>query len=271
MAVTSCAGSASTLPLELSYTGEPVRGKGNPFRLIGGDGMLITAGDLKSFNTMTASRDGLGVLRDKNIALCERRRRAKVALVLVVDLVLVLERQRNMRMEDKGMKKVFAVVAALLLAGCSTITPYTKDIAKESPQFATLTKADAVQIIKSQTGVSGETADYGSFILDEEGFSFKKTTEEEKTEWKDGKPVSRKYTSWIERNVPWDAIKELTPYMEEYKAPFHHIRYRVRLDYQITTVKFSSRTKENEELVLNCKTYESLVDVTAALKMLTGL
>lgn len=169
------------------------------------------------------------------------------------------------------MKKIAAVVATLLLAGCSTITPYTADIAKESPQFGSLTKAEAAQIIKKQADVSGETADYGSFIVDEEGFSFKKTTEEEKTEWKDGKPVSRKYTSWIERNVPWDAITKMTPYMEEYKAPFHHIRYRVGLDYQITTVKFSSRTKESEEIILNCKTYESLVDVTAALKTLTGL
>ncbi len=169
------------------------------------------------------------------------------------------------------MKKIAAVVATLLLAGCSTITPYTADIAKESPQFGSLTKAEAAQIIKKQADVSGETADYGSFIVDEEGFSFKKTTEEEKTEWKDGKPVSRKYTSWIERNVPWDAITKMTPYMEEYKAPFHHIRYRVGLDYQITTVKFSSRTKESEEIILNCKTYESLVDVTAALKVLTGL
>ena len=42
----------------------------NPFKLIGGDWMLITAGDLKSFNTMTASWGGLGVLWDKNVAFC---------------------------------------------------------------------------------------------------------------------------------------------------------------------------------------------------------
>ena len=44
--------------------------KDNPFKLIGGDWMLITAGDLKSFNTMTASWGGLGVLWDKNVAFC---------------------------------------------------------------------------------------------------------------------------------------------------------------------------------------------------------
>ena len=42
----------------------------NPFKLIGGDWMLITAGDIKSFNTMTASWGGLGVLWDKNVAFC---------------------------------------------------------------------------------------------------------------------------------------------------------------------------------------------------------
>ena len=169
------------------------------------------------------------------------------------------------------MKKIAAVLAALLLAGCSTITPYTKDIAKESPQFATLTKADAAQIIKKQTDVSGETADYGSFFVDEEGFNFKKTTQEEKTEWKGNKPVPVKYTQWVEHNVPWDAITELTPYMEEYKIPFHHVRYRVRLDYTESSVEDGARVKERADIVLNCKTYESLVDVTAALKTLTNL
>jgi flavin reductase (DIM6/NTAB) family NADH-FMN oxidoreductase RutF len=42
----------------------------NPFKLIGGDWMLITAGDLKSFNTMTASWGSLGVLWEKNVAFC---------------------------------------------------------------------------------------------------------------------------------------------------------------------------------------------------------
>ena len=42
----------------------------NPFKLIGSDWMLITAGSTKSFNTMTASWGGLGVLWDKNVAFC---------------------------------------------------------------------------------------------------------------------------------------------------------------------------------------------------------
>jgi len=39
----------------------------NPFSLIGNDWMLITAGTVKSFNTMTASWGGLGVLWHKNV------------------------------------------------------------------------------------------------------------------------------------------------------------------------------------------------------------
>jgi len=42
----------------------------NPFQLIGGDWMLITAGDIQSFNTMTASWGGMGVLWDKNVCFC---------------------------------------------------------------------------------------------------------------------------------------------------------------------------------------------------------
>lgn len=42
----------------------------NPFKLIGADWMLITAGTAESFNTMTASWGGLGVLWDRKVALC---------------------------------------------------------------------------------------------------------------------------------------------------------------------------------------------------------
>ncbi len=40
----------------------------NPFKLIGSDWMLITAGDKKSFNTMTASWGGVGVLWNKPVS-----------------------------------------------------------------------------------------------------------------------------------------------------------------------------------------------------------
>lgn len=40
------------------------------FKLIGSDWMLITAGRMDSFNTMTASWGGLGVLWNKNVCYC---------------------------------------------------------------------------------------------------------------------------------------------------------------------------------------------------------
>lgn len=42
----------------------------NPFKLIGSDWMLITAGTIDNYNTMTASWGGLGVLWHKKIAFC---------------------------------------------------------------------------------------------------------------------------------------------------------------------------------------------------------
>lgn len=40
----------------------------NPFKAIGSDWMLITAGNINSYNTMTASWGGLGVLWNRNVA-----------------------------------------------------------------------------------------------------------------------------------------------------------------------------------------------------------
>lgn len=42
----------------------------NPFKLIGKDWMLITAGAPDRFNTMTASWGGLGVLWERTVAFC---------------------------------------------------------------------------------------------------------------------------------------------------------------------------------------------------------
>jgi flavin reductase (DIM6/NTAB) family NADH-FMN oxidoreductase RutF len=42
----------------------------NPFKLIGSDWMLITAGTPESFNTMTASWGGLGILWERKVATC---------------------------------------------------------------------------------------------------------------------------------------------------------------------------------------------------------
>lgn len=45
----------------------------NTFKLIGSDWALITAGNTESYNTMTASWGGLGVIWGKNICFCTIR------------------------------------------------------------------------------------------------------------------------------------------------------------------------------------------------------
>lgn len=42
----------------------------NPFKLIGSDWMLVAAGNMDAYNTMTASWGNFGVLWNKNIAVC---------------------------------------------------------------------------------------------------------------------------------------------------------------------------------------------------------
>ena len=44
--------------------------KDNPFKLIADDWMLITAGNMQKFNTMTASWGALGELWNKKICIC---------------------------------------------------------------------------------------------------------------------------------------------------------------------------------------------------------
>ncbi|MEN6520106.1 MAG: flavin reductase family protein [Armatimonadota bacterium] len=49
---------------------KPEELKDNVFKLIGSDWMLITAGSAESYNTMTASWGGFGVLWSKNVCFC---------------------------------------------------------------------------------------------------------------------------------------------------------------------------------------------------------
>jgi flavin reductase (DIM6/NTAB) family NADH-FMN oxidoreductase RutF len=48
----------------------PVQITDNTFKLVGSDWMLITAGSLDKYNTMTASWGGFGVLWNKNVCFC---------------------------------------------------------------------------------------------------------------------------------------------------------------------------------------------------------
>lgn len=49
---------------------EPTAIRDNPFTLIGTDWMLITAGTMSKFNTMTANWGGMGCLWDRNVCFC---------------------------------------------------------------------------------------------------------------------------------------------------------------------------------------------------------
>jgi flavin reductase (DIM6/NTAB) family NADH-FMN oxidoreductase RutF len=48
----------------------PFEISGNPFDMLNNDWMLITAGDIKGFNMMTASWGGFGILWGKPVAYC---------------------------------------------------------------------------------------------------------------------------------------------------------------------------------------------------------
>jgi flavin reductase (DIM6/NTAB) family NADH-FMN oxidoreductase RutF len=57
------------MPKELRPS-DPCLIKGNAFNLIANDWMLVTAGNIKSFNTMTASWGAFGELWNKKICIC---------------------------------------------------------------------------------------------------------------------------------------------------------------------------------------------------------
>ena len=50
----------------------------NPFTKIGSEWMLITAGNEKKFNTMTASWGGMGVLWGKNLLILTIQNREEI-------------------------------------------------------------------------------------------------------------------------------------------------------------------------------------------------
>jgi len=69
--VTESAARESTKNMEMHKTFEPLHPANlseNAIKMIGGDWMLITAGSRESFNTMTASWGGFGVLWNKPVA-----------------------------------------------------------------------------------------------------------------------------------------------------------------------------------------------------------
>lgn len=156
----------------------------------------------------------------------------------------------------------------VLLAGCATRTPYSLDIARESKLYGKMTKAQAVTVVKDLASVSGEYADYRSFLLDEKGFSYTKTTKGTRTEWEGKKPVKKEYTHTLTRNVPWSAISKIQPLFQQHDV--FGDQYIVRLDFKVMQVDHSTRREVRADLELMAKSYADLTDLTAALKVLAG-
>ncbi len=168
------------------------------------------------------------------------------------------------------MKSVLACVAvALICAACSTVTPYTGAVAERSPYYGNLSKADAVNVIRSQARPASGMTDYGSFALDEEGFSFKRTTNTTKTEYRDGRSVQVTSTVWMVRSVPWTAITRTSAYFRDYQYVFTD-EYIIELRYNHRDFDGSQRIAREEEFRFECKTESDLVDTMAAIKTLTG-
>ncbi len=164
---------------------------------------------------------------------------------------------------------LIVLILVVFQAACSARTPYSLDIAKESSHYSGMTKAQAVDIIESKARVSGEYADYRSFIVDDKGFSYIKTTKKKKTEWQGKKSVQKEYTNTLTRNVPWSAVRQILPFFQHNDV--FGDDYIAWLSFKVTKVEYSSRREVNADFELKAKSYEDLTDIVAALKVLTGV
>jgi hypothetical protein len=157
-------------------------------------------------------------------------------------------------------------LAGALLTGCVTVTPLTPDIAKESAFYGKLTPASAVELIRAKTSVSGEYADYNTFLLDEKGFSYAKTRRETRTKFVDGKPIKTDYTLTNTRNVPWGAVNGILPFLGKSQLGESYI---VQLDFDVMTIQYARRVSSRLKIELRCRNYQNMTDVVAALRLLT--
>lgn len=159
------------------------------------------------------------------------------------------------------------VWVALLAAGCATVTPFTGEVAQRSPHFGKLSASDAVNVIRSQSMPASGMVDSGSFDLDEEGFSFKRTTKDTRTEYRDGGSVTITSTVWITRNVPWTAVTQTRAYFRDYQFLFTD-EYIVGLTYTYRDFDGRRRVTADEEFEFTCRTEADMLDTLAALQAL---
>jgi len=142
---------------------------------------------------------------------------------------------------------LIVIILAGVLCSCATMTHYPVDIADQSAFSGKWTPDDAVAFIQKETQASSSDADYRSFVLDKNGFSFAKTVKKTKKQTING------VTSEI-----------------EYEETFIGDLYGVQLQFTSSKVVSALRQNISAELDLYCDNYEELTHVVAALHTLMG-
>lgn len=152
-------------------------------------------------------------------------------------------------------------VSSLFLSACATVTHFPAGMAKQ----VRLTPAQAAAIIQKNTRASSSDADYGTFVVDEKGFSFAKTEKVEEVQTIDGVETTVEYEQTQVYHVAWQSINRIDPYL---KQTFIGDLYGVRLLFLTSRVVFAQRMDFSTELDLYCSNYEELSYVVAALQTL---
>lgn len=155
------------------------------------------------------------------------------------------------------------VILVGLLCSCATVTHFPVDMAKD----VQLTPIQAVEFIQKEARASSSDADYGSFVLDKNGFSFAKTVKKTKKQTIDGVTAEAEYEETQVHHVPWQSVTRIDPYLKE---TFIGDLYGARLLFLTGRVVFAQRMNFNTELDLYCDNQEELSYLVAALQTLMG-
>ena len=159
------------------------------------------------------------------------------------------------------------IISAGVLCSCATMTHYPVDIADQSAFAGNLTPGDAVAFIQKEARASGLDADYRSFVLDKNGFSFAKTVKKTKKQTVNGVTADVEYQETQVHHVPWQSVTRIDPYLKE---TFIGDLYGVQLQFTSSKVVSALRQNISAKLDLYCDNYEKLTHVVAALHTLMG-
>lgn len=155
------------------------------------------------------------------------------------------------------------VILVGLLCSCATVTHFPVDMAKD----VQLTPIQAVEFIQKETRASGIDADYRSFVLDKNGFSFAKTVKKTKKQTVNGVTAEVEYEETQVHHVPWQSVTRIDPYLKE---TFIGDIYGVQLQFTSSKVVSALRQNISSKLDLYCDNYEELTHAVTALHTLMG-